>query len=177
METITIRDRQFKPYKSTEEVEKAIAQVAEQITADYADRTPIFICILTGAFMFLSDLMKKCNIPAEVAFWKVASYEGMSSTGVLKEVMPLSCDVRGRDVIVVEDIIDSGFTMQEILKALKEKGAKSTAVCAMLLKPDALRYPISVDYCAMRIPNDFIVGYGLDYDEEGRNLPAIYQVV
>lgn len=177
MDTITIKDRQFTLSIPAEQIQAAVAAVAKQINNDLYDKNPLFICVLNGAFMFAGDLMKSVNVPSEITFVKLSSYQGLTTTGVVKEVMGLNESVVGRNVVVVEDIVDTGFTMQRILDSLKAKGAASIKVCTFLQKPDALKCDISVDYVAMKIPNDFIVGYGLDYDGYGRNLKDIYTVV
>ena len=138
----------------------------------------LFIGILTGAFMFASDLMKAVNIPCEIAFWKLSSYSGTQSTGQVTEQIPITQDIKGRNVVIVEDIIDTGYTMQHILAYIRQQGARSVRVCTFFQKPAALKVDdLQIDYVAIKIPNDFIVGYGLDYNGFGRNLPDIYQVV
>ncbi|MDR2840878.1 MAG: hypoxanthine phosphoribosyltransferase [Paludibacter sp.] len=177
METITIRDRQFTLSIPEHDILKAVKNVAEQINNDMQNLNPLFICVLNGAFMFASDLMKHISIPCEITFIKLSSYAGLYTTGVVKEVMGLSESVIERNVVVVEDIVDTGITMERILSSLTTQGAKSIKVATFLQKPDALQRPINIDYVAMKIPNDFIVGYGLDYDGYGRNLKEIYTVI
>ncbi|MFV0390645.1 MAG: hypoxanthine phosphoribosyltransferase [Paludibacteraceae bacterium] len=176
MKEITIKDRKFRLSIPHEEIQAAVAKVAEAINHDLADKNPIFICVLNGAFMFAGDLMKTVDIPCEITFIKLSSYEGLFTTGTVKEVMGLNESVVDRNVVVVEDIVDTGITMEKIIKSLESKGAKSIRVVTFLQKPAALQRDITVDYTAMKIPNDFIVGYGLDYDGYGRNLKDIYTV-
>ncbi len=177
MNTIQIKDKKFFLSIPEEEILSAVRKVAEAINRDIADKNPLFICVLNGAFMFAGDLMKHVNIPCEITFIKLASYEGLYTTGVVKEIIGLSESVVGRNVVVVEDIVDTGITMERILNSLKAKGANEIRVATFLQKPDALQRDIQVDYVAMKIPNEFIVGYGLDYDGYGRNLKDIYTVV
>ena len=177
METITIRDKQFRLSIESEKIQEAVKNVAEAINRDLAGKDPLFICVLNGAFMFAADLMKTVNIPCEITFIKLSSYEGLYTTGSVKEVIGLNESVVGRTIVVVEDIVDTGITMDKILASLAAKGAKEVRVATFLQKPDALQKDITVDYVAMKIPNDFIVGYGLDYDGYGRNLKDIYTVI
>lgn len=177
MSTITIKDKQFKLSIKSEIIQEAVAKVGERINKDMADKNPLFICVLNGAFMFAGDLMKIVDIPCEITFIKLSSYEGLYTTGSVKEVLGLNESVIGRNVVVVEDIVDTGITMEKIINSLQTKGANSIKVATFLQKPAALQRDIQVDYVAMKIPNDFIVGYGLDYDGYGRNLKDIYTVV
>lgn len=177
MNTIIIKDRKFSLSIPAEEIQEAVKTIAEQINQDLAGKNPLFICVLNGAFMFVGDLMKYVNIPCEITFIKLSSYAGLYTTGEVKEVLGLSENVVGRNVVVVEDIVDTGITMEKIIESLKSKGASDIKVVTFLQKPDALQRDIELDYIAMKIPNDFIVGYGLDYDGYGRNLKDIYTVV
>jgi len=177
MDTIQIHDKKFRLSVTEAEIQAAVQRVGEAINRDAADLNPLFICVLNGAFMFAGDLMKIVNFPCEITFVKLSSYEGLLSTGSVKEVIGLNESVVGRNVVVVEDIVDTGITMERILRSLEAKGAKSIRVATFLQKPEALQRDIRVDYVAMKIPNDFIVGYGLDYDGYGRNLKEIYTVV
>jgi len=177
MNTIQIKDKKFVLSIPEAEIQAAVRLVAEAINRDIADKNPLFICVLNGAFMFAGDLMKNVNIPCEITFIKLSSYEGLYTTGVVKEIIGLNESVVGRNVVVVEDIVDTGITMERILNSLKAKGANEIRVATFLQKPDALQRDIQIDYIAMKIPNDFIVGYGLDYDGYGRNLKDIYTVV
>ncbi len=177
MQTIQIHDKKFSLSIKEEEIQAAVRRVGEAINRDLAETNPLFICVLNGAFMFAGDLMKIVNFPCEITFVKLSSYEGIYTTGNVKEVIGLNESVVGRNVVVVEDIVDTGITMEKIISSLNAKGAKSIRVATFLQKPEALQRNITVDYVAMKIPNEFIVGYGLDYDGYGRNLKEIYTVV
>ena len=138
---------------------------------------PLFLSVLNGSFMFTADLMKRVNIPCEISFVKLASYQGTSSTGKVKELVGLNEDIEGRTVVIVEDIIDTGFTMERLVETLRARNPKDIRIATLLVKPDKLQVKLDIDYVAMNIPNDFIVGYGLDYDGKGRNYRDIYTVV
>lgn len=177
MSIITIKDRKFKLSITAEEIQESVKKVGEAINRDLADADPLFICVLNGAFMFAGDLMKVVNIPCEITFIKLSSYAGLVTSGTVTEVIGLNESVVGRNVVVVEDIVDTGITMEKIIKSLEAKGAKDIKVATFLQKPEALQRDIKIDYIAMQIPNDFIVGYGLDYNSYGRNLKDIYTVI
>ena len=177
MGTIQVKDREFEVFLKEEDIQKEIKRVASEINSDYKDKEPLFLCILNGSFMFAADLLKDVNIPCNVSFVKVASYQGTDTTGKVKELMGLQEDVTGRHVIIIEDIVDTGYTMRDVLESLAEKNAASVNVCALLCKPDKLKVDINLKYLAMNIPNGFIVGYGLDYDGFGRNSRDIYKIV
>ena len=177
METIQVKDRVFVPFIKEEQLQKEVKRVAQEINRDYKDKEPLFLCILNGAFMFAADLLKNVSVPCNVSFVKVASYSGTDTTGKVKELMGLQESVEGRHVIIVEDIVDTGYTMRDILESLAEKNASSVEVCAVLCKPDKLKVDLKLKYLALNIPNGFIVGYGLDYDGFGRNSRDIYQIV
>lgn len=142
-----------------------------------ADKTPLFLAVLNGSFMYASDLMKFINIPCEISFVKVASYAGTESSGKVTEVIGLNEDITGREIVIVEDIVDTGHTMERMLEILKKKNPANIHISTLLLKPGKLQVPLDIEYAAMEIPNDFIVGYGLDYDQQGRNLRDIYTLV
>jgi hypoxanthine phosphoribosyltransferase len=177
METIQVKDKLFAPFLREEEIQKEIKRVASEINRDYAGKEPLFLCVLNGSFMFAADLLKNVTVPCNVSFVKVASYQGTDTTGKVKELMGLQESVEGRDVIIIEDIVDTGYTMRDVLDSLEEKNAASVQVCALLCKPDKLKVDINLKYLAMNIPNGFIVGYGLDYDGFGRNSRDIYKIV
>ena len=177
MSAIQIKDKKFSLSIPEEKILAAVKSVADDINRDLAGKNPLFICVLNGAFMFAGDLMKNINIPCEITFIKLSSYEGLYTTGTVKEIIGLNESVVGRNVVVVEDIVDTGITMERILSSLRAKGASDIHIATFLQKPDALQRDIKIDYIAMKIPNDFIVGYGLDYDGYGRNLKDIYTVV
>ena len=147
------------------------------MTADLSDSDPLFIAILNGSFMFVSELMKRVNIPSELTFIKLASYDGVSSTGDVKRILALNKSIENRTVVILEDIVDTGNTMDHIIKELSIQNPKEIKVATLLFKPDALVKKVPLDYVALEIPSDFIVGYGLDYDGYGRNLPDIYKVI
>lgn len=177
MGTIQVKDREFEVFLKEEDIQKEIKRVASEINRDYKDKEPLFLCILNGSFMFAADLLKDVKVPCNVSFVKVASYQGTDTTGKVKELMGLQENVEGRHVIIVEDIVDTGYTMRDVLDSLAEKNAASVNVCALLCKPDKLKVDINLKYLAMNIPNGFIVGYGLDYDGFGRNSRDIYKIV
>ncbi len=160
-----------------QDILKEVTRVANEINRDLAGKNPLFLSVLNGSFMFTSDLMKRITIPCEISFVKLASYQGVSSTGVIKEVIGINEDISGRTIVIVEDIVDTGLTMQRLLETLGTRGPKEIHIASLLVKPDKLKVDLNIEYVAMNIPNDFIVGYGLDYDGFGRNYPDIYTVV
>lgn len=177
MDTIQIKDKLFTVSIKEQEIQKEVLRVANEINRDLAGETPLFLSVLNGSFMFTSDLMKHITIPCEVSFVKLASYQGVSSTGAIKEVIGINEEIAGRTVVVVEDIVDTGLTMQRLLETLGTRGPKTIHIASLLVKPEKLKVDLNIKYVAMEIPNDFIVGYGLDYDGYGRNYPDIYTVV
>lgn len=174
---VKILDKTFKPYLSDKEIESRVFEVSKKIERDYKDRNPFFIAILNGSFMFASDLVKNIRLDCEVEFMKVSSYEGTSSTGLVREMIGLSKSIEGRDVIVIEDIVDTGHTLHYIKEELEKMNPASLALTTLLYKPEAFEHSYALDYIGFEIPNKFIVGYGLDYDGYGRNLKEIYQIV
>lgn len=177
MDTIKIKGKEFAVSIPEEKILKEVERLAAQISRDLEGKNPLFLGILNGSFMFAADLFRRITIPAEISFVKLASYEGTASTGVIKEVIGLSESISGRTIVVVEDIVDTGCTMQKLLENLGTRSPESIHVCTLLLKPEKLKVELNVEYVALEIPNDFIVGYGLDYDGYGRNLKDIYTVV
>jgi hypoxanthine phosphoribosyltransferase len=177
MSTIKVHDKTFGPFLSEQEIQLQIKKIAAAINADYAGLRPMFIAILNGSFMFAADLFKNLTIDAEICFIKLASYKGTTSSGQVITAIGLDVDLIGKDVIIIEDIIDTGKTLNEFLPKLMHQQPASLKIAALLHKPDAVRYPIRIDYLGFSIPNRFVVGYGLDYDGLGRNLREIYQVV
>jgi hypoxanthine phosphoribosyltransferase len=177
MNTIQIKDKKFALSIPEAEIQLAVYKVAEAINRDFSDKDPLFICVLNGAFMFAADLMKQIQFPSKISFIKYASYEGLHTTGSAKELLGLNEDIEGRSIVIIEDIVDTGITMDNILKMLRSKGAGEIRVASFLQKPDALQCNVKIDYIAIKIPNNFIVGYGLDYDGYGRNLKDIYTLV
>ncbi|MGI4870803.1 MAG: phosphoribosyltransferase [Janthinobacterium lividum] len=171
---ISLHNKSFRPYLSAAEIAEAIDQVAVRLNSDYASRRPLFVVVLTGGFMFGTDLLKRFTGECEIVFIRVASYEGTGSTGQVQEILGLREDVQGRDIIVVEDIVDTGTTLHYLLPKLQAGRPASIEIAAMFFKPESLRYPLTLNYIAKEIPNDFVVGYGLDYDGLGRNLPDVY---
>lgn len=177
METIRIKDKQFKTFITEEQILKEVARVGEEINRDLADANPLFVSVLNGSFMFTADLMKYVSVPCEISFVKLASYAGTSSTGKVKELVGLNDDITGRTIVIVEDIIDTGLTMERLIETLKARNPKEIRIATLLVKPDKLKVDLDINYIAMSIPNDFIVGYGLDYDGLGRNYRDIYTVI
>ncbi len=177
MKTIKVHDKEFKPYISADEIASAVTKLARQLDEDYQGKNPLFIAILSGSFMFASDLFKQVTIPAEICFIKLASYKGTKSTGNVITSIGLDEDLHGRDVVILEDIIDTGKTMQAFLPQLEHQQPKSLRICVLLHKPESMVHPVGIDYLGFTIPDRFVVGYGLDYDGFGRNLPEIYQLV
>ena len=174
---VTIHDKSFRPYLSAAALDEAVSTLATRLSADYAGRDPLFVVVLTGAFMFASDLLKRMTEPCEIVFIRVASYEGTDSTGVVQEVLGLRENIQGRHIIIVEDIVDTGTTMHHLLPTLLAKGPASVEIATLFYKPASLRHELDLRYVALEIPNDFVVGYGLDYDGLGRNLPDVYVAV
>lgn len=176
MEKITLYDKTFRPFITYDRLMEAIDGVAEKINADFehSDDVPVLLCVLNGSIMFMGELMKRLRFKLQTVSIKLSSYEGTNTTGQVRQTLGLTSDIRGRRVIVVEDIVDSGNTIVELKEILAENGAAESRICTMLFKPDAYKKDIALDYVAMEIPNDFIVGFGLDYDELGRNLKDIY---
>ncbi|MEY3059083.1 MAG: hypoxanthine phosphoribosyltransferase [Bacteroidota bacterium] len=171
-----ILDKSFKPYLSQSNIAAAIDRIAIQINQDYNDKNPLFIAILNGSFVFAADLFKKINIPAEICFIKLASYQGTKSTGSVITAIGLETELYNRNVIVLEDIIDTGKTLSAFLPQLQHQQPKSLKVCALLHKKAATIHPINIDYLGFEIPDLFVVGYGLDYNGFGRNLDQIMQI-
>lgn len=177
MAYIRVHDKQFEPYISAEEISRRIKEVAGQLNRDYEGRKPLFVAILNGSFMFASDLFKQVTIEAEICFIKLASYKGTKSTGHVITAIGLDMDIIGRDVVIIEDIVDTGKTLSEFLPQLQHQQPASMKIVALLHKPEATVYPITIDYLGFSIPNKFVVGYGLDYDGIGRNMKEIYKLV
>jgi len=171
---ITIKDKQFKPYISQQQITTAVKSIANSINTELENDFPIFLVVLNGSFMFAADLLKEVTIPCEISFIKVASYHGTSSTGNVTELIGLTEDITGRTVVIVEDIVDTGITLERLMNVLKRKKVKQIKIATVLLKPQSYKKEFKVDYVGIEIPNDFVVGYGLDYDGLGRNLKEIY---
>lgn len=177
MDPIKIHDKKFKISYPESEILEHIKVVADRINKDMAGKNPLLLAVLNGSFIFAADLMRMITIPCEISFVKLASYQGTMSTGKIKEVIGINEDITGRTVIIVEDIIESGLTMKRMIDSLGTRNPESVHICTLLLKPEKLTVDLNIEYAAMEIPNDFIVGYGLDYNQQGRNLRDIYTLV
>ncbi len=176
MEKVTVKDKVFIPYLAHQDIQARIQTLAQQINADYQGLNPLFVAILNGSFMFAADLYKEITLPSQITFVKVASYRGTSSTGEVMTLLGMDMDLANRHVILIEDIVDTGKTLSELLPKLKSNNPASIQIAALLQKPEALKYPIDVKYVGFNIANEFIVGYGLDYDGYGRNLKDILKI-
>ncbi|GAB3708108.1 hypoxanthine phosphoribosyltransferase [Spirosoma flavus] len=170
---ITINDKTFVPFIEADAIQARIQELAEQINQEYADKKPLLVVVLNGAFLFAADLMKRLTVPCEITFLRVSSYQGTESTGQLKQVLGLNESVEGRDLIVVEDIVDTGRTLYDLCDQLQAQGPASLAIATLLFKPEALQKPLDLHYVGFSIQNRFVLGYGLDYDGLGRNTPNI----
>ena len=177
MNSVKINDRNFRVSITETEIKARIKSLAAEISADMEGKNPIFLAVLNGAFIFAADLMREMAIPCEISFVKLASYQGTTSTGKIKEVFGINEDLTGRTVIIVEDIVESGQTMKNMIESLGTRNPASVHICTLFFKPDKLKEELSLDYVAFRIPDDFIVGYGLDYDQAGRGLKDVYSIV
>jgi len=177
MQTIQLLDRKFALSLPEEKILEAISRIADKMNVELADKDPLFVAILNGSFMFAADLMKKINFRCQISFVKLASYHGTTSTNNVLELVGLNENLAGKTVVIIEDIVDSGLTMTKVIELLKFRGAEKILIATLLFKPTALKHNIVLDYVAMEIPNDFIVGYGLDYDGYGRNLKDIYTAI
>lgn len=174
MNKVTILDKTFKTFIPEADIQQRVKAVAEKINKDLEGKNPLFLAVLNGSFMFAADLMKNITIPCEISFVKLASYQGTTSTGTVKEVIGINENLNGRTVVIVEDIVDTGITMKNMVESLGTRDPEAIHICTLLVKPGKLQVPLNIEYAAMEIPNDFIVGYGLDYDQHGRNLRDIY---
>jgi hypoxanthine phosphoribosyltransferase len=178
MDHIKIRDREFNLFISEEKINSIIQEMAVKMKSDLKDKDPLFVCVLNGAFMFASELFKSLGfVESEITFVKMASYRGTHSTGIIRQLIGLNEVIEGRTVVVLEDIVDSGSTIENIIQQLKELNPGEIKIATLLFKPAAVIKEIQLDYVGMEIPNDFIVGFGLDYDGYGRNLKDIYSVI
>ncbi|HEX8349606.1 MAG TPA: hypoxanthine phosphoribosyltransferase [Hymenobacter sp.] len=175
--SISLHDKQFTPYLPAAKIMETVRSMAAGLNQDYAGRKPLFIAVLNGSFMFAADLLKEMTIDCEVAFIRVASYQGTTSTGEVKEILGLQEEVAGRHLIIVEDIVDTGHTMQALLQQLRAKQPASVEVATLFTKPECLQHELAMRYVGIELPNEFIVGYGLDYDGLGRNYPDVYKVL
>ena len=177
MSRIVLHDKAFEPFLSAHEVELAVDRVAGEVAKEYADKEPLFIGVLNGAYFFASELLKRLPIACAITFVKVASYHGTSSTGTVAQLIGLTERIEGRHVVVLEDIVDTGNTVEHILASLAEHHPASVRIATLLFKPEAYTKNIPIDHVALRIPNAFVVGSGLDHDGLGRNLPGIYRII
>jgi hypoxanthine phosphoribosyltransferase len=176
MQTIQVNDKAFIPFISAEAIAEKTRAIAAQINIDYAGKSPLFIAILNGSFLFAADLFRQITIDAQISFIKLASYKGTTSTGNIISAIGLEESIFERHIILLEDIIDTGKTLSEFIPQLQHQNPASLKIASLLTKPEALQYPVTPDYYGFAIPNKFVVGYGLDYDGLGRNIPEIYQL-
>ena len=177
MDSIKIKDKSFRVSIPEAEIKTRVKALAEQMSKDLEGKNPIFLAVLNGAFIFAADLMREMTIPCEISFVKLASYQGTTSTGKVKEVFGINEDLSGRTVVIVEDIVESGQTMKQMIESLGTRNPESVRICTLFFKPEKLKEDLNLDYVAFRIPDDFIVGYGLDYDGLGRELKDVYTIV
>lgn len=177
MSTVKLHDLTFKPYLTAQQIEERIKAMAASIAKSHADKCPLFLGVLNGAFIFAADLVRACDFPCEISFIKLASYQDTVSSGDVKTLIGLNRDVKNRHLIIVEDIVDSGRTMHHFIPDLEKLGPASVAVATLLSKPDAHEFPVNIDFIGFEIPPDFVVGYGMDYNGLGRNLPELYQLI
>lgn len=178
MKRIKLWDKEFEISLPYEKIQETVKRMADQMKVDLEDKSVLFVCILNGSFMFAADLMKELELPdAEISFLKLASYSGTDSTGNIKELIGFNENIQDRTVVILEDIVDTGHTIADVIAKIKSRGAREVKIATLLFKPDALKTVIHLDYIGLEIPNDFIVGYGLDYDRRGRNLKDIYTLV
>ncbi len=173
---IQLHGKYFRPLISAEEIQTAVKKVAVEIAADFKNEAPVFVGVLNGAFMFASDILRNYPHPCELCFVKLSSYQGLSSTGIVKTLLDVPETVQGKSVIILEDIIDTGRTLSELVDLFSRMSIKQFKIATMFYKPDAYKGEYSIDYVGISVPDIFIVGYGLDYNELGRNLPGIYQI-
>ncbi len=178
MKQVKIHDKTFELYIPYEKIRSVVEKMAEQMNADFDGKKPLFVCILNGSFMFAAEIFKRIDlIEAEITFVKLASYQGVNSSGEVKQLIGLNEKIDGRTVVILEDIVDTGITIENILNQLKKMNPREIKIATLLLKPDALQRDVQLDYIGLKIPNDFIIGYGLDYNGLGRNLTDIYSVI
>lgn len=173
---ITLGDKTFRVMIPAEEIDQAVTRVAEQLNKRYEGKTPIFLGVLSGSFLFLADLVRKVDFNSQMAFVKISSYSGTESTGKVTQGLGIDFDIDGRDIIIVEDIVETGHSMTYLLDYLKAKNPASISICTLFFKPEKFLYEYEIDYTALSIGNEFIVGYGLDYNQLGRNLKDIYVI-
>ncbi len=173
MSKVKVIDKTFETSICEADIQKRVSELGERISKDFEGKNPLFLAVLNGAFIFAADLIRTVTIPCEISFVKLASYQGTTSTGQIKEVMGINEDLTGRHIIIVEDIVDTGRTMKRMVESLGTRQPASITICTLFVKPDKLQENLDIRYTAFSIPNDFIVGYGLDYDQQGRGLRDI----
>jgi len=176
-EKIKVKDKEFSVFIKAAEIDKSVSRIADAINEDMKGKVPLFLVVLNGAFMFAADLMKKIKVENNISFVQLSSYSGTRSTQVINELIGINEVVKGRTVVIIEDIIDSGLTIRRMLDNLNQQEAAEVKVATLVYKPNAFKSDYKIDYTGFEIPNDFILGYGLDYDGFGRNLPDIYKIV
>ena len=176
MSRVTIKDKTFEVSIQEAQVKERVRELAQQMSRDLEGKNPLFLGVLNGAFIFAADLMREMTIPCEISFVKLASYQGTTSTGTIKEVIGINEDLTGRTVVIVEDIVESGLTIKRMMEQIGTRNPASVQVCTLFFKPEKLKEDLTLDYVAFSIPNDFIVGYGLDYDQQGRQLRDVYSL-
>ena len=177
MSRVTIKDKTFETSMTEAQIKQRVKELAQQMSRELEGKNPLLLGVLNGAFIFAADLMREMTIPCEISFVKLASYQGTTSTGKVHEVIGINEDLSGRTVVIVEDIVESGLTIKRMMEQLGTRNPASVQVCTLFFKPDKLTEDLKLDYVAFDIPNDFIVGYGLDYDQQGRQLKEIYTLV
>ena len=177
MKTVKVLDKEFSLYIPQQTIEENIQHVADRINVEMKDKNPLFLVVLNGAFMFAAELFKRLTIPCEISFVKLTSYAGTATTNVVRELIGLDHSLEGRHVVIVEDIVDTGHTMKYTIQKLHDLNAEDVRIATLFFKPNSFQYDYPIDYKAMDIGNEFIVGYGLDYDQRGRNLPDIYKIL
>lgn len=177
MNRVKVKDKWFEISIPEAEIKQRVKAVAQQMSKDLEGKNPLFLAVLNGSFIFTADLMREMTIPCEISFVKLASYQGTTTTGKVHEVLGINEDLTDRTVVIVEDIVDTGLTMKRMIESLGTRRPAAIHICSLLVKPDKLQVDLNIEYVAMKIPNDFIVGYGLDYDQQGRQLKDIYTLV
>ena len=177
MDRITIKDKTFETSMPEAEIKNRVKELAQQMSRDLEGKNPLLLAVLNGAFIFAADLMREMTIPCEISFVKLASYQGTTSTGTIHEVIGINENLSGRTVVIVEDIVESGLTIKRMMEQLGTRNPASVQVCTLFFKPERLKEDLKLDYVAFEIPNDFILGYGLDYDQQGRGLRDLYTLV
>lgn len=176
MKKVKIKEKSFVVMMLESEILSKIDVVAERLNEEYRDKNPLFLAVLNGSFMFASDLMKRIEVPCEISFVKLSSYQGTMTTGKVKEVIGINEDLTGRHVVIVEDIVESGLTMKQMIESLGTRNPASIEICSLFVKPHKLQVPLDIKYGVMEIGDAFILGYGLDYDQQGRNLRDLYVI-